>query len=166
MRYKRRYKTPKGFSDIIMASDGESLTALLFEGSRGAGKYLYGAKEAFVPVFGDTVKWLDIYFSGREPDFTPEYSPENITPFRRSVICEMLKIPYGETAAYSDIAKAVAEKSGVEKMSAQAVGGAVGANPICIIIPCHRVVGKNGSLTGYGGGIANKAALLKHEGAL
>lgn len=165
MRYKHHYETPEGFSDIIMESDGESLTALLFEGSRGAGRLAGSAKEKLLPVFLDTVKWLDIYFSGREPDFAPKYNPENLTPFRKSVICEMLKIPYGDTVVYSDIAKAVAEKNGVEKMSAQAVGGAVGANPICIIIPCHRVVGKNGSLTGYGGGIQNKAALLKLEGA-
>ena len=116
-----------------------------------------------MPVFDKTSKWLDIYFSGQEPDFTPEYKIENLTPFRKQVIDIMNKIPYGKTITYNDIAKEIAKSKGIEKMSAQAVGGAVGWNPICIIIPCHRVVGTNGSLVGYGGGINNKIKLLEIE---
>ena len=96
--------------------------------------------------------------------FTPKFKIENLTPFRSQVVKEMCKIPYGKTATYSDIAKEIALRNGISKMSAQAVGGAVGWNPICIIVPCHRVVGANKSLTGYGGGIRNKIALLKLEG--
>ena len=114
-------------------------------------------------VFDKTSKWLDTYFSGQEPDFTPEYKIENLTPFRKQVIDIMNKIPYGKTITYNDIAKEIAKSKGIEKMSAQAVGGAVGWNPICIIIPCHRVVGTNGSLVGYGGGINNKIKLLEIE---
>lgn len=116
-----------------------------------------------MPIFDKTSKWLDIYFSGQEPDFTPEYKIENLTPFRKQVIDIMNKIPYGKTITYNDIAKEIAKSKGIEKMSAQAVGGAVGWNPICIIIPCHRVVGTNGSLVGYGGGINNKIKLLEIE---
>lgn len=116
-----------------------------------------------MPIFDKTSKWLDTYFSVQEPDFTPEYKIENLTPFRKQVIDIMNKIPYGKTITYNDIAKEIAKSKGIEKMSAQAVGGAVGWNPICIIIPCHRVVGTNGSLVGYGGGINNKIKLLEIE---
>ena len=93
----------------------------------------------------------------------PKYKIENLTTFRKEVINIMNKIPYGETITYNDISKTIARNRGIQRMSAQAVGGAVGWNPICIIIPCHRVVGSNGSLTGYGGGIKNKVALLELE---
>lgn len=93
----------------------------------------------------------------------PKYKLENLTPFRKQVIDILLKIPYGTTMTYKDIAEEIAKKNGRKKMSAQAVGGAVGWNPICIIIPCHRVVGTNGSLTGYGGGIRKKIMLLDFE---
>ena len=106
---------------------------------------------------------MDIYFSGNIPDFVPKYKIENLTTFRKEVINIMNKIPYGETVTYNDISKTIARNRGIQRMSAQAVGGAVGWNPICIIIPCHRVVGSNGSLTGYGGGIKNKVALLELE---
>ena len=114
-------------------------------------------------IFKETSKWLDIYFNGNVPDFTPKYKIENLTPFRKDVIDIMNEIPFGKTLTYNDIAKTIAKKRGIERMSSQAVGGAVGWNPICIIIPCHRVVGTNGSLTGYGGGIKNKVALLTLE---
>lgn len=116
-----------------------------------------------MPIFDKTSKWLDIYFSGENPDFIPEYKIENLTPFRKQVIDIMNKIPYGKTTTYNDIAKEIAKSRGIKKMSAQAVGGAVGWNPICIIIPCHRVVGTNGLLVGYGGGINNKIKLLEIE---
>lgn len=163
MIYKYIYKTPKEFSNIIMNGDGENLTGLWFEGSRDTSKHVVECEEKDLKIFRDTSKWLDIYFSGKNPNFTPKYKIENITPFRKEVIDIMNTISFGKTLTYSDISKIIAKNRRLEKMSTQAVGGAVGWNPICIIIPCHRVVGKNGSLTGYGGGIKNKIALLEHE---
>ena len=119
--------------------------------------------EKELEIFKETKKWLDIYFSGKVPEFTPKYKINNITDFRKEVIDIMNLIQFGETITYNDIAETIAKKRRIKKMSAQAVGGAVGSNPICIIIPCHRVVGKNGKLTGYGGGIKNKEILLEHE---
>lgn len=163
---KCKYKTPPGFDDMWMNSDGEVLTGLWFEESRGQSKHRLDCEERDLPVFRETRHWLDIYFSGRQPDFTPRYRMDNLTPFRREVVDAMLAIPFGETATYGDIAAALAKKHGIAKMSAQAVGGAVGWNPICIIVPCHRVIGANRSLTGYGGGIANKVRLLSLEGTI
>lgn len=163
MIYKRYYQTPDGFSNIIMNSDGKYLTGLWFEGSRDSSKHKIDCEEKDLPIFQETSKWLDIYFSGKEPDFIPEYKIEDLTPFRKEVIDIMNSIPFGKTLTYNDISKIIAKKRGIKRMSAQAVGGAVGWNPICIIIPCHRVVGTNGSLTGYGGGIKNKVALLTLE---
>lgn len=163
MVYKWKYKTPNGFSDMIMNSDGEYLTGLCFEKSMDEQKHILNCEEKNLPIFQETCKWLDIYFSGIEPDFIPKFKIEALTPFRKEVQEIMLKIPYGQTITYNDIAKEIASKKGIKRMSAQAVGGAVGWNPICIIIPCHRVVGSNGSLTGYGGGIKNKVALLTLE---
>ncbi len=161
---KCRYKTPQGFDDMWMNSDGEMLTGLWFEGSRGQSKHRLDCEERDLPVFRETRRWLDIYFSGRQPGFTPRYRMDGLTPFRREVVDAMLAIPFGETATYGDIAHALAKKHGIAKMSAQAVGGAVGWNPICIIVPCHRVVGAGQGLVGYGGGIRNKAGLLSLEG--
>lgn len=163
MTYKYNYKTPKEFSDIIMNSDGEYLTGLWFEGSRDSSKHKIDCEEKDLKIFRETKKWLDIYFSGEMPDFIPKYKIENLTPFRQEVIDIMNSIEYGKTLTYNDISKIIAKKRGIKRMSSQAVGGAVGWNPICIIIPCHRVVGANGSLTGYGGGIKNKVSLLIHE---
>lgn len=163
MIYKCTYETPKEFSNMIMNSDGEYLTGLWFEDSRDSSKHKINCEEKNLPVFNETKKWLDLYFSGKVPDFTPKYKIENITPFRKEVIDIMNTISYGKTLTYNDISKIIAKNRGIKKMSAQAVGGAVGWNPICIIIPCHRVVGTNGSLTGYGGGIKNKVELLKLE---
>jgi methylated-DNA-[protein]-cysteine S-methyltransferase len=161
---KCKYKTPHGFDDMWMNSDGEVLTGLWFEGSRGQSKHRLDCEERDLPVFRETRRWLDIYFSGRQPDFTPRYRMDGLTPFRRGVVDAMLAIPFGETATYGDIADALAKKHGIAKMSAQAVGGAVGWNSICIIVPCHRVVGAGQGLVGYGGGIKNKAGLLSLEG--
>lgn len=157
------YKTPEGFSDILLRSDGTYLTGLCFVGSRDACRHTENCEERKLPVFDETIKWLDIYFAGNEPEFTPKYKIENLTAFRREVMDIMRKIPYGEIITYGDIAKEIAKKRGIEKMSAQAVGGAVGWNPLCLIIPCHRVMGANGAITGYGGGIHNKIALLELE---
>ena len=163
MTYKYTYKTPDDFSNMIMNSDGEFLTGLWFEGSRDSSKHIIDCEEKDLEIFKETSKWLDIYFSGENPNFIPKYKIANLTPFRQEVIDIMNSIGYGQTLTYNDIAKAIAEKRGIKRMSSQAVGGAVGWNPICIIIPCHRVVGTNGSLTGYGGGIKNKVELLKLE---
>ena len=146
-----------------MISDGEVLTGLHFVDSRKMAENCLDCVERDLPVFRDASRWLDEYFARHQPDFTPPYRIDGLTPFRKDVIDAMLKIPFGKSASYGDIAAAIAKKRGMKKMSAQAVGGAVGWNPICIIIPCHRVVGANGALVGYGGGIKNKVALLEHE---
>ena len=158
MFYRTVYSTPDTFSDIVMESDGEYLTSLRF------GAFTGGSRNE-LPVFYDTIRWLDIYFSGKDPGPAPKYRIHGLTPFRSEVIEELLKIPYGQTVTYGKIARIIADRRGIAKMSAQAVGGAVGWNPICLIIPCHRVIGSDGSLTGYGGGLSNKAALLKLEGS-
>ncbi len=164
MTYKYVYETPGNFSNMIMNSDGEYLTGLWFENSRDSSKHIIDCEEKNLEVFTETKKWLDTYFSGKKPNFTPKYKIEKLTPFRKEVIDIMNSIEYGNVVTYNDISKIMAKKRGMKKMSSQAVGGAVGWNPICIIIPCHRVVGTSGSLTGYGGGINNKIELLKLEG--
>lgn len=162
MNYIYTYKTPVGFDDMLLGSDGAFLTALCFEHSRDVRKIEHGEPKDLA-IFEQTVRWLDIYFSGKQPDFTPAYKID-ATPFRQAVIERMLRIPYGQTVTYGSIAAELAAERNLARMSAQAVGGAVGFNPICLIVPCHRVVGASGSLTGYGGGIRNKIALLKLEG--
>lgn len=164
MTYKYTYQTPENFSNMIMNSDGEYLTGLWFEGSRDSSKHIIDCEEKDLEIFKQTGKWLNIYFSGKNPDFMPKYKINNLTPFRQEVIDIMNSIEYGKVVTYSDISKIIAQKRNLKRMSSQAVGGVVGWNPICIIIPCHRVVGTNRSLTGYGGGIKNKVELLKLEG--
>ena len=111
-----------------------------------------------------TARWLDAYFSGREPDFLPPLHPHG-TAFQRAVWDILRSIPYGQTMTYGEIARRLAAQQGHSRMSAQAVGGAVGHNPISLIVPCHRVVGANGSLTGYAGGVERKLRLLQIEHA-
>ena len=162
MTYTNHYDSPLG--GITLSSNGTELTGLWFDGQKYFGDTLPKQyEEKSLPIFEQSARWLNIYFSGKEPDFIPKYKIENLTPFRKMVIDIMNKIPYGKVVTYNDIAKEIAKIKGLNKMSAQAVGGAVGWNPICIIIPCHRVVGSNGSLTGYGGGIKNKIKLLELE---
>lgn len=163
MTYKYMYKTPENFSNMIMNSDGEYLTGLWFEDSKDSSKHIINCEEKDLEIFSKTSNWLDIYFSGKVPNFTPKYKIKDLTPFRQEVINIMNSIEYGKVITYNDISKIIAKKRGIKRMSSQAVGGAVGWNPICIIIPCHRVIGTNGSLTGYGGGIKNKVALLTLE---
>jgi methylated-DNA-[protein]-cysteine S-methyltransferase len=162
--YYSLYPTPSAYNDIIMISDGCSLTGLHFIGAKEKTKYLNNNQIPDLPIFIETRRWLDIYFSGHQPDFTPHYKIENPTSFRREISEIMCTIPFGKTLTYGEIAAQIAKKHGLEKMSAQAVGGAVGWNPICIIVPCHRVMGAGGKITGYGGGISNKIALLRLEG--
>lgn len=156
-----KYRSPLG--DITMASDGSALTGLWFDGQKyfGSGilKETLEYEEKELPVFKETVHWLDIYFEGKEPDFMPELSLKG-TEFRREVWNILLEIPYGETITYGEIGRKIAKKKGLISMSAQAVGGAVGHNPISILVPCHRVVGADGKLTGYAGGVDKKLALL------
>ena len=156
MDFFLRYDSPIGW--LTLVSDGTALAELRLDGSNDSTE-----TQKNLPIFRDTFRWLDIYFSGREPDFTP---PLNMRtgPFRREVWEIMLTIPYGKTMTYGEIAKEIARRNGLAKMSAQAVGGAVGHNAIPIIIPCHRVIGANGNLTGYGGGIGRKIKLLELEG--
>lgn len=151
---------------IVLAADEQGLTGLWFQGQKYFGRSLCENHEkGETDILRSAEKWLDIYFSGREPDFMP---PVNMigTDFQIGVWDELLKIPYGTTKSYGDIAAKIAAKFGKKSMSAQAVGGAVGHNNISIIIPCHRVVGKRGQLTGYAGGLDRKRSLLQLEGAL
>ena len=168
MTFRCIYTTPDGFDDLVMESDGKVLTGLQFEGGRDVAKRTSVGDDGIVAasdirVFDNVRRWLDIYFSGRQPDFTPPYRIIGATPFREEVVREMLDIPFGVTVTYGEIASTIAKRRGMARMSAQAVGGAVGWNPICIIIPCHRVIGAHGDITGYGGGINNKIGLLRLE---
>nr|WP_072419291.1 MULTISPECIES: methylated-DNA--[protein]-cysteine S-methyltransferase [unclassified Ruminococcus] len=164
MSYINHYHSPLG--NTTLASDGDTLTGLWFDGQKYFPHNLLSeSTKAELPIFTQTCKWLDIYISGRIPDFTPPINL-NTTPFRKAVYDILLTIPYGQVKTYGEIAHILTEQKGIQRMSAQAIGCAVGHNPISIIIPCHRVVGANGSLTGYAGGLDKKTALLKLERAL
>ena len=174
--YISEYNSPLG--TITVACDDEAIIGLWFNGQRHFGNILpsktveIGENEFRTLTVGgkaralleEARRWMDVYFSGQEPDFLPPLRYDS-TPFRKAVCDIMLTIPYGKTMTYGEIADMIATERGVEKMSAQAVGGAVGHNPISLMIPCHRVVGTNGSLTGYGGGIDRKVKLLELENA-
>mgnify|MGYP004584479887 FL=1 len=163
MVYTTEYASPLG--PIMLACDEDAIIGLWFNGQRYFGNILpEQTEQKEQPLFADATRWLDVYFSGRAPDFLPPLRYDS-TPFRKTVCEIMLTIPYGRTMTYGEIAAEIARQQGLEKMSAQAVGGAVGHNPISLMIPCHRVVGTNGSLTGYGGGIARKVKLLELEHA-
>ena len=163
MQYTTTYHSPLG--EILLAADEIGLTGLWFDGEKYYAWNLdENHEEKEVPVFQEAKRWLDIYFSGREPDFMPPMHMLG-TAFQKEVWEILRTIPYGETTTYGGIAAKIAKKRGLPSMSAQAVGNAVGRNELSILIPCHRVVGTNGSLTGYAGGIDKKADLLKLEGA-
>ena len=190
MKYIMHYDSPIG--PITLASDGQALTDLLFDGEKyydeAFENHSKGVKEnnsatkqrahekciqlievsvseiADHPAFAETIRWLDIYFSGKDPGFLPPLKLQT-TPFRQEICKIMLTIPYGATMTYGQIADIIAKRRGIARMSAQAVGGAVGHNPISLIIPCHRVIGTDGSLVGYGGGVDKKLSLLQLEGA-
>jgi len=163
MQYTTTYDSPVG--KLLLAADDVGLTGLWLEGEKYYALGLDAEHEAReVPVFDQARQWLDVYFTGREPDFMPPIHMLG-TPFQKEVWELLRKIPYGQTTTYGALAGQIAKQRGLERMSAQAVGSAVGHNELSIIVPCHRVVGGNGSLTGYAGGIGKKIALLKLEGA-
>lgn len=149
---------------MIMESDGEALTGLRFtDDTEELREPVTGpADEITREVFVQTSLWLDIYFRGQDPDFLPPMSI-SATDFRRRVWEILLCIPYGKTMTYGQIARKIAAERGIDRMSAQAVGNAVGHNPVVLIIPCHRVIGADGSLTGYAGGLDRKRSLLEME---
>lgn len=167
MYYGTHYQSVLG--DIFLASDEENIIGLWI----GEQKYITSTMPKGivelndiydVPVLQEGVRWLDAYFAGKKPEISRlPFAPIG-GEFKQCVWQILTEIPYGEVTTYGKIAKEVAKRMGKDNMSAQAVGGAVGHNPISIIIPCHRVIGVNGSLTGYAGGIDKKIKLLKHEG--
>lgn len=176
------YNSPLGA--MVLYSDGVNLTGLYFEtsvnlhnmGVDSSKLHLDSRKDSYfgkskctnladLPIFTQTKEWLDLYFNGKIPRFTPPIAfPKDSSRFALRVWEILLEIPYGATMTYGDIAKQVAREFGIDKMSAQAVGGAVSRNPISIIVPCHRVLGANLNITGYAGGIDKKLALLRLEG--
>lgn len=163
MTYTQHYDSPLG--GILLAADDVGLTRLWFDGQKYFARGLSNERIAQeTSVLAEVKRWLDIYFTGKAPDFTPPLHPIG-SAFRRSVWEILLQIPYGQTTTYGEIARQLSKKQGLERMSAQAVGGAVGHNEISIIIPCHRVVGADGNLTGYAGGIGKKEKLLELERA-
>lgn len=164
MLYRKAYFSPLG--EMTMVSDGTMLTALSFLGQKYYDKAAPAeAEEGGLSVFCQTKEWLDIYFGGQRPDFIPPFAAKG-TEFQEEVWDILKQIPYGQVITYGEIAGQIAERRGIKRMSAQAVGGAVGRNPIAIIVPCHRVIGADGSLTGYAGGMDKKAELLKLEGSV
>ena len=159
----QRYDSPLG--GILLAADESGLTGLWFDGGKHFAEGLPAAQlRQETPILAAAKRWLDIYFTGREPDFLPPLHPAG-SLFQQAVWALLLQIPYGQTTTYGALAKQLAEKNGGKRVSAQAVGGAVGHNPVSIIVPCHRVVGSDGSLTGYAGGIDKKMRLLTLENA-
>ena len=161
MTFIQHYNSPLG--GILLAADEIGLTGLWFNGQKYFARSLpAGYTEQNTPALSEAKRWLEVYFTGKKPDFMP---PLHIvgSAFRRAVWEILLQIPYGKTTTYGEIARQLAKKQKLPRMSAQAVGGAVGHNEISIIIPCHRVVGTNGSLTGYAGGIDKKIKLLELE---
>ena len=161
MDYIYHYRSPLG--GITLASDGDALVGLWFDGQKYFASTLDPMhKEAELPVFAEAFRWLDIYFSGKAPDFTPKLNLRT-TAFRKVVWEILLTIPFGQTLTYGELARRAADQMHLVRMSARAVGNAVGHNAVSLIIPCHRVVGAGGSLSGYAGGIDKKAKLLAME---
>ena len=162
MQYVSHYESPLG--KMLLSADEAGLTGLWFEGQKYFALHLDPEQEEReIPVFEKTKQWLELYLSGKEPEFTVPLHFIG-TEFQKAVWEILCTIPYGQTMTYGQIAGQMAVRHGVPRMSAQAVGGAVGHNRISVIVPCHRVVGTNGSLTGYAGGIEKKLRLLQLEG--
>lgn len=157
-------RCPSPLGPLTLAGEKEALTGLWFDGQKYFAATLprpFSEKE--LPVFAAARRWLDLYFSGKDPGFLPPLAPEG-SPFRHAVWDLLLRIPRGGTVTYGELAKELSRQLG-RKVSAQAVGGAVGHNPLSLMIPCHRVVGADGNLTGYAGGTDKKLYLLRLEGA-
>lgn len=166
MGWQSHYESPLG-PMTLYSEDGKSLWGLWFDGQaydKSLMDQVEGVDEREFPVFRKTKEWLNIYFQGKDPGWLPELVLTG-SPFRKMVAEEMMKIPFGKTVTYGEISLAISKKQG-RKSSPRAVGGAVGHNPISLIIPCHRVIGINGKLTGYAGGLNRKTALLKNEGMM
>lgn len=162
MEYTRSWTSPLG--GMTLASNGEALTGLWFDGQKVFASTLSAARsDRNLPVFDETVRWLDIYFSGKAPGFTPAMRLTG-TAFQHAVWDILLTIPYGQTMTYGQVAERLTGWTGLRRASARAIGGAAGHNPALLIVPCHRVIGADGSLTGYAGGIDRKAELLRMEG--
>lgn len=166
MYYSTTYLSPVGTITLACDGGGNNLVGLWTEGQKYHGGTIPGAmtENSDIPLFAVAKKWLDRYFAGEKPNISELPLAPVGGEFRQGVWSILREIPYGEVITYGGIAKKMAEKMGKESMSSQAVGGAVGHNPISIIIPCHRVVGSNGSLTGFAGGIQMKIKLLELEG--
>lgn len=164
MVYTSHYDSPIGA--LLLAERDEKLVGVWMEGQ----KYFLGSlreetqERESSPVLRQAGLWLDRYFAGKRPAISELPLAPIGSEFRKEVWQVLCEIPYGETTTYGEISQKIAARRGLERMSAQAVGGAVGHNPISIIVPCHRVVGSNGSLTGYAGGLQKKIKLLTHEG--
>jgi len=164
MFYSTTYSSPLGI--ITLCSDGENLVGLWNEGQKYHGASIPEAmvEKDDLPVFIKAKKWLDEYFAGKKPAISALPLAPIGTAFRQRVWRLLCEIPYGGTTTYGDIAARISKEKADGKTSARAVGGAVGHNPVSIIIPCHRVVGSDGSLTGYAGGLDKKVSLLELEG--
>lgn len=163
MTFTQHYDSPLG--GILLAADEIGLTGLWFDGEKYFADNLpIEHTELETPILAEAKQWLDLYFTGNEPNFMPPLHPIG-SDFRKTVWEILSQVPYGQTTTYGEVSRQLAEKQGLARMPAQAVGGAVGHNEISIIIPCHRVVGTNGSLTGYAGGIDKKLKLLELERA-
>ena len=166
MYYSTKYSSPIGSITLACDDKGKNLVGLWMKGQKYYGDTIPEAmaENSSMPIFGSAKKWLDRYFAGKKPGISELKLAPIGGEFRQAVWKSLREIPYGETISYGGIAKKLAAKMNKESISSQAVGGAVGRNPISIIIPCHRVVGSNGSLTGYSGGIKKKIKLLELEG--
>ena len=163
MHYTSQYPSPLG--ELLLAADDAGLTGVWFVGQKYFARSLAPDSVAReIPLFAQVKQWLALYFAGQEPELEIPIHMVG-TAFQKAVWRILRTIPYGQTMTYGAIARQVAEKLGIRRMSPQAVGGAVGHNPISILIPCHRVVGTNGSLTGYAGGLDRKVKLLTLEKA-
>ena len=162
MEYVHKIKSPVGV--LTVSSDGDNVTGLWIEGQKYFARTLgKNATEKNISIFEDVRRWLDAYFSGKKPDFTPPLMPAGST-FQKAVWEILREIPYGKTVTYREVTKQYEIKNKDKHISPRVVGGAVGCNPVSIIIPCHRVIGTDGSLKGYAGGIAKKIQLLRTEG--
>lgn len=159
--YKYIYKTPSNFSNLIIISDGKFIKNIHFEDGKEDNFYYI---DRDLSIFKEISLWLDSYFKGENPERFTKYKLENISKFQEEVLDILKDVKYGEVITYGEIGKIISKRRGIKRMSAEAVGHALKNNPLCIIFPCHRVIGKNNKLIGYNGGLQNKIELLKLEG--